>query len=183
VKFIFVISILGLTSCQFQSSSVDTFKNWLAFQKYQTRVSSQAAPKQLPIPVARVTLGQIMDTWGGARPEGRKHEGVDIFAPTGTPIYSATDGIVIRKGWNRLGGKTVTIWGAGDKRYYYAHLSRYASITERQIVTRGTLIGFVGNSGDASSTPPHLHFGVYDKNWKASNPYPMLEDHGRQSNP
>jgi peptidoglycan LD-endopeptidase LytH len=157
--------------------------NWTAFLHYQVKVMNQNAPTKIPIPVARVKRNQIVDTWGGARSEGRKHEGVDIFAPTGTAIYSATDGIVIHKGWNRLGGKTVTIWGAGDTRYYYAHLSRYANIFEQQIVTRGTLIGFVGNSGDASTTPPHLHFGIYDQNWRASNPFSMLEEHGTEISP
>ncbi len=177
-----IFVILGLVSCNARRSSSDGFENWLAFQKYSSVVANKIAPAQLPIPVARVKLIQISDTWGGARSEGRKHEGVDIFAPFGTPIYSATDGIVIFKGWNRLGGNTVTIWGAGDKRYYYAHLSRYAKIENAQIVTRGMLIGFVGNSGDASTTPPHLHFGIYDRNWKASNPFGKLEEHGLKPN-
>jgi peptidoglycan LD-endopeptidase LytH len=178
-----ILVVLCFVSCNARRSSVDSFLNWIEFQKYSASVSNQTAPERLPIPVARVKRIQIVDTWGGERSEGRKHEGVDIFAPTGTPIYSATDGIVIKKGWNRLGGNTVTIWGAGDKRYYYAHLSKYANIKDGQIVTRGTLIGFVGNSGDASSTPPHLHFGIYDKNWKASNPFGKLEEHGSQLNP
>ena len=171
--------MLVIVSCSgIRRSSFDAFLGWQAFNEYQARAANQTAPTRLPIPVARVQKHDITDTWGGARSEGRKHEGVDIFAPTGTPIYSSSDGIVIKIGWNRLGGKTVTIWGAGDRRYYYAHLSRYANIFEQQIISRGTLIGFVGNSGGASSTPPHLHFGMYDKNWKAMNPFSMLEEHG-----
>jgi peptidoglycan LD-endopeptidase LytH len=183
VKPILILLFLCLVSCNTPRSSSNAFSNWFEFQKYQAQVSNKTAPERLPIPVARVKRKQIVDTWGGARSEGRKHEGVDIFASTGTPIYSATDGIVIRVGWNRLGGNTVMIWGAGDRRYYYAHLSRYANIKEQQIITRGTLIGFVGNSGNASSTPPHLHFGIYDKSLKARNPYPMLKEHGAHSNP
>jgi peptidoglycan LD-endopeptidase LytH len=183
MKVIFILLVLCFVSCNNRRSSPDAFMNWLAFQKYQAQMLNNSAPEKLPIPVARVKRSQIVDTWGGARSEGRKHEGVDIFAPTGTPIYSATDGIVIFKGLNRLGGNTVTIWGPGDKRYYYAHLSRYANINHGQVLTRGTLIGFVGNSGGARTTPPHLHFGVYDKNWKAKNPFPMLEEHGRNINP
>lgn len=178
-----IILMVFLVACNARRSSSDGFTDWLAFQKYSLSMANKTAPERLPIPVARVNLNQITDTWGGARSEGRKHEGVDIFAPKGTKIYSATDGIIIFKGWNRLGGNTVTIWGAGDKRYYYAHLSKYANINQAQIVTRGMLIGFVGNSGDASTTPPHLHFGIYDQHWKASNPYEKLEEHGSQLNP
>jgi peptidoglycan LD-endopeptidase LytH len=178
-----ILFVLCFVACTARRPSVDSFLNWIEFQKYSASVSNQTAPEHLPIPVARVKRSQIVDTWGGERSEGRKHEGVDIFAPIGTAIYSSTDGIVIQKGWNRLGGKTVTIWGAGNKRYYYAHLSKYANIKNGQIITRGTVIGFVGNSGDASSTPPHLHFGIYDKNWKASNPFGKLEEHGSQLSP
>jgi peptidoglycan LD-endopeptidase LytH len=180
--FLFIV-LMFLVACNTRRSGVTSVENWLEFQKYSNLVAHQTAPKRLPIPVARVKLSQITDTWGGARGEGRKHEGVDIFAPLGTPIYSATDGIVIVKGKNRLGGNTVTIWGAGDKRYYYAHLSKYANIKQGQIVTRGTLIGFVGVSGNARGTPPHLHFGVYEQNWQAKNPFSMLEEHGSQLNP
>jgi peptidoglycan LD-endopeptidase LytH len=184
VKILVILLLIAFVSCSgIRRSSSDVFRGWFAFQEYQAKMANQPAPKKLPIPVARVQLHTIFDTWGGARSEGRKHEGVDIFAPTGTPIYSATDGIIITVGLNRLGGKTVTIWGAGDRRYYYAHLSKYANITEQQIITRGTLIGYVGNSGDASSTPPHLHFGVYDQNWKAMNPFSMLEEHGGREVP
>lgn len=175
--------LMVLVACNARPSSSDGFKNWLAFQNYNLSMANKPAPERLPIPVARVKLSQIADTWGGACSEGRKHEGVDIFAPIGTPIYSATDGIMIKKGWNRLGGNTITIWGAGDKRYYYAHLSKYAKIDIGQIMTRGTLIGFVGISGNARTTPPHLHFGVYDNNWTASNPFGKLEEHGSQLSP
>jgi peptidoglycan LD-endopeptidase LytH len=166
-----------LVACNAPRSSSDGFGNWLAFQKYSLSMAGKTAPERLPIPVARVKLNQITDTWGGARSEGRKHEGVDIFAPIDTPIYSVSDGIIVFKGTNRLGGNSVTVWGAGDKRYYYAHLSKYAKINQGQVITRGTLIGFVGISGNARGTPPHLHFGIYDSNWKASNPFGMLEEH------
>jgi peptidoglycan LD-endopeptidase LytH len=175
--------LIFLVACNSRRSSSNGFENWLAFQKYSLSMANKTAPERLPIPVARVKLNQVVNTWGGQRSEGRKHEGVDIFAPLGTPIYSATDGIIIVKGKNRLGGNTVTVWGAGDRRYYYAHLSKYANINQGQIITRGTLLGFVGISGNARGTPPHLHFGVYEKNWQAKNPFAMLEEHGSQLNP
>ncbi len=179
-----ILCLLVFVSCSgVKRSGFNSFFAWQAFQEYQAGVANQTAPSRIPIPVARVQKHDIADTWGGARSEGRKHEGVDIFAPTGTPIYASSDGMIVKIGWNRLGGKTVTIWGPGDRRYYYAHLSRYAKITEQQIITRGTLIGFVGTTGNARSTPAHLHFGVYDQNWNAINPFSMLEEHSRQTLP
>ncbi|GGJ41039.1 M23 family metallopeptidase [Deinococcus roseus] len=132
-------------------------------------------PAHLPVPVKGVLPRSLVDTWGGARSEGRKHEGIDIFAKKGTPILSSTHGIVTRKGWNRLGGETVTVLGPGGNYHYYAHLSRYADLKVGQWVEKGTVLGEVGNTGNARTTPPHLHYGIYDFKWKAMNPYPFLK--------
>ncbi|MBO8171461.1 MAG: M23 family metallopeptidase [Bacillaceae bacterium] len=131
------------------------------------------------------------DTWGASRSFGgnRTHEGTDLMADHGTPLVSVCDGIVIRKGWNRLGGWAVTILDLDHPQmsYYYAHLSRYADdlhIGKR--VKAGELIGYVGDSGygDVGTTgqfPPHLHFGIYVReSWlslesEAVNPYPFLK--------
>ena len=91
------------------------------------------------MPVEGVTLSQVSDTWGAARSEGRTHEGVDIFAEAGTPVYSATSGYVEWFGPYGVGGNTVTVVGAGGVRYYYAHLSGYAEgLTNGQAVTPDT---------------------------------------------
>lgn len=132
-------------------------------------------PENLPIPVQGVKSNQLVDTWGGARSEGRKHEGIDIFAKTGTPILSSTKGMVTRIGWNRLGGETVTVLGPGGNYHYYAHLSKYADVKVGDWIEAGTVIGYVGNTGNARTTPPHLHYGIYDFKWKAMNPYPYLK--------
>ncbi|CAN5733941.1 hypothetical protein BH24DEI2_BH24DEI2_06270 [soil metagenome] len=134
------------------------------------------------MPVAGVRVAQISDTWGGARSEGRSHEGQDIFAPQDTPIYSGTEGYVYRIGENRLGGNTVVVVGGGGWRYYYAHLSGYAEdLREGQAVTPDTLLGYVGTTGNAAGTPPHLHLGVYTGepetcDWDAINPLSLLRD-------
>ena len=129
------------------------------------------------MPVEGVYLSQVSDTWGAARSEGRTHEGVDIFARAGTPVYSATGGYVEWFGPYGVGGNTVTVVGGGGVRYYYAHLSRYAEgLTNGQAVTPDTRLGYVGNTGNALTTPPHLHFGVYTGFWDAENPYPLLVD-------
>lgn len=139
-----------------------------------------AARDPLLLPVEGVSVAHVADTWGAARSEGRVHEGVDIFAPAGTRIYSATPGYIYRIGTNPYGGKVMTIVGGGGVRYYYAHLSAYAQdLAEGQHVTPKTLLGYVGNSGNAAGTPPHLHLGVYGGglcNWDAENPYGRLQD-------
>jgi murein DD-endopeptidase MepM/ murein hydrolase activator NlpD len=136
----------------------------------------------LPMPVEGVLVGQVADTWGAARSEGRSHEGTDIFAPAGTPVRSATDGFVYRIEGLSRGGNSVTVVGGGGRRYFYTHFSAFASeLEEGQFVTPDTVLGYVGNSGNAAGTPPHLHFGVYDGAlescaWDAINPYPLLVD-------
>ena len=114
-------------------------------------------PIQLAMPVDKIKPRQIQDTWGTARSGGRKHEGIDIFAKRGTPVLSATQGIVVRVGIDDLGGKVVWIVGPNLSRHYYAHLNDYA-----------------GNTGNAKSTPPHLHYGIYLNGQGAVNPYPYL---------
>lgn len=116
---------------------------------------------------------RFADTWGGARSEGRRHEGVDIFAPRGTPVHATTRGVVVKVGQDRLGGNVVTVLGPGGYRHYYAHLSAF-NVRAGQWIAAGAVLGFVGNSGNARATPPHLHYGVYTPAWRAVNPYPLL---------
>ncbi|MEX2501459.1 MAG: M23 family metallopeptidase [Trueperaceae bacterium] len=136
---------------------------------------------ELRVPVNGVRVAQIADTWGAPRGPGRLHQGQDLFAPNGTPVRSATDGYVWRIGERILGGLTVTVVGGGGIRYYYAHLSAYADVREGQRVDRFTILGYVGTSGNARSTPPHLHFGAYRGDddpcsWNAFDPLPYLVD-------
>ncbi len=136
----------------------------------------------LLMPVQGVRASQVADTWGAARSEGRIHEGQDIFAPVGTPIYAAAAGYVYRIGENRRGGNVVTVISGGGRRLYYAHLSAFAEdLHEGQAVTTDTLLGYVGNTGNAATTPPHLHLGLYESepgecSWDAINPFSLLVD-------
>jgi len=140
---------------------------------YGMRLASMAAPGALPVPVRGVAPRGLRDTWHGARSEGRKHEGIDIFARRGTAVTSSTEGIVLRVSTNRLGGQVVWVLGPGGQRHYYAHLDRYADIADGQRVRAGTVLGYVGTTGNAAGTPPHLHYGIYEAGG-AINPYPML---------
>lgn len=119
---------------------------------------------KIEIPLRKVKSSQIVDTFGAPRGNDREHQGQDIFAPRNTPIYSATAGYVWRIGENNLGGNTVWVIGAGGRVYYYAHLEKYAeNLKIGDEVTTDTILGYVGTSGNAKGTPPHLHFGVYGK--------------------
>ena len=128
-----------------------------------TRLMLQSPDEQIAIPFLNMRVRDIGDSWHEARSGHRKHEGQDIFAPLGTPIYSATNGIVFQIASTPKGGKNISVLGAGSRIYYYAHLSRFAEqVKLADRVTPDTVIGYVGITGNAVGTPPHLHFGVYD---------------------
>ena len=129
------------------------------------------APASLPSPLPGARLS---DTWGAARSEGRRHEGIDIFAARNTPIRATVGGVVSGLREDRLGGRTVTVTGPGGYHHYYAHLQRYPDLKAGQWIAAGTTVGYVGDSGNARGTPPHLHYGVYTPLWQAVNPYPLL---------
>lgn len=113
-------------------------------------------------PVAGGRNTNIQSFWGAIRDGGkRNHEGVDIFAPRGTPVIAVTDGQISSAGVKGLGGKQV--WLRDQKRgqsLYYAHLDSIATLGNSHVETGDTL-GFVGNTGNARTTSPHLHFGIY----------------------
>lgn len=137
-------------------------------------------PDWLPVPVQGVKPSGLADTWGAARSGGRRHEGIDIFARRNTPILSVTEGIVMRVGVNDLGGRVIVVMGPGGQRHYYAHLERHSAHTPGDWVEQGEVIGYVGNYGNARSTPPHLHYGIYTSGG-AINPYPLLTARKRRA--
>jgi murein DD-endopeptidase MepM/ murein hydrolase activator NlpD len=116
----------------------------------------------LGFPVEGRTRRAIQSFFGAARDGGRRsHHGVDIFAPRGTPAVAAVEGTVRDVGSNRLGG--LVVWLADEARgqnYYYAHLDTQL-VRRGQRVRPGDTLGLVGNTGNARTTPPHLHFGIY----------------------
>lgn len=120
------------------------------------------------------------DSYGAPRMEGtsyyHRHEGTDIFAVNGTPIIAAVDGIIENVGTASLGGIKLWLRSPGDNwTYYYAHLSGYAGgIRNGLRVKKGDVLGYVGNTGNARGTPPHLHFETHVPSGAATNPYPIL---------
>lgn len=119
-------------------------------------------PDRYVVPVAGIRAADLRSTWGAPRSGGRRHAGVDIFAKPGTPVVSATDGVVWSVGTNSLGGRVVWVVGEGRAAYYYAHLRDWRPGLRRgDRVRAGEPLGTVGNTGNARTTPSHLHFGVY----------------------
>ena len=132
---------------------------------------------RLPVPVKGISRNQLRDTWGSARSHGRSHEGIDIMAERGTKVYSATEGLVADLRNNNLGGKVIWILGPSGSWHYYAHLDGHKrGLNVGDYVHKGDLIGYVGNTGNARATAPHLHYGIYlnGKGRGAVNPYPYL---------
>ena len=135
---------------------------------------SEKTPQKLPVPVEQIAPQDLADTWGAPRSGNRRHEGIDIFAPLGRPVLSTTNGIVFKVGEDDLGGHVVRVLGPGWQWHYYAHLDKFADIKPGSIVKEGSVLGYVGNTGNANGTPYHLHYGVYDFLSGARNPYPLL---------
>jgi murein DD-endopeptidase MepM/ murein hydrolase activator NlpD len=148
----------------------------LVFYARILKLYTQAPDTRLAMPLEDVRKTEIADTWAAPRGDGRKHEGQDIFAQRGTPILSATSGYIYNIGENNLGGQTVSVISKGGRVYYYAHLDSYArGIKIGDRVSTRTVLGYVGTTGNAQGTPPHLHIGVYTFSG-AINPLPMLTD-------
>jgi murein DD-endopeptidase MepM/ murein hydrolase activator NlpD len=130
--------------------------------------------------VCPVPDGRFINDWGFPRVPDRRHEGTDVFAPTGAPILAPTDAVVAEldavdryDGGRDLGGISVTL-EQGRARYYLAHLDGiHPALRVGDEVRAGTLIGWVGRSGNARGTPPHLHLGWYVDR-VAVNPYVSL---------
>lgn len=132
---------------------------------------------QLGFPVEGLDTGAIQSGFGAPRDAGRRrHHGVDIFARRGTPVLAATDGVVRRVGVTEVGGTVV--WLRDERRrynLYYAHLESHLPALRRgQRVHRGQVLGYVGNTGNARTTPPHLHFGVYARGPVDPDPFLRL---------
>ncbi|MFN2431555.1 MAG: M23 family metallopeptidase, partial [Gemmatimonadota bacterium] len=137
------------------------------------RLVAEDPPSWLPVPVEGVESGDLYDSWEDPRSGGRVHQGVDIFAARETPVRSTTRGVVARQSENRLGGRTVTVIGPGGQRHYYAHLEAYAEAGAGDWVEPGDVLGYVGTSGNAAGTSPHLHYGIYGPGGPV-NPFPLL---------
>ena len=209
----FAVALLDGTSCKVErrsrpdsalASATDTLR---AIASGDIAVDSAAAPHAPParadtapiiasidelddlaahltIPVEGVVAGDLVDTYAERRGSGtRPHEALDIPAPMGTPVRSATAGRVLRLYESKAGGLMVYAADASDRFILmYAHLSRFAGgLADGQPLARGQIIGYVGTTGNAPPGTPHLHFAIARGRpslawWRGTpvNPYPLL---------
>jgi len=128
-------------------------------------------------PLRACPVGQprvYYDDFGAPRPGGRKHQGIDLLAPLGTPIYAAQSGR-FEENYNDLGGISALVYAGNGDYTYYAHMSSYAGVPNGAHVAAGTMIGHVGNTGDANGGPYHLHFEFHPGGGAAVDPYRLLK--------
>ena len=113
--------------------------------------------------------GRYMNDWGFPRSGGRSHAGTDVFAPRGTPLRAPASGrIDIATG--KIGGKQFRLTTSSGLRFYGSHMDAFGATGQ---VSAGTVIGYIGDSGNAKGSNPHVHFEVHPAG-DAINPYPLL---------
>ncbi|MGP1992978.1 peptidoglycan DD-metalloendopeptidase family protein [Zobellia laminariae] len=149
------------------------------FERANFKIELYTQPT-LVFPVVNVPDNAIQSFWGAPRSSGKRtHEGVDIFAPKMTPVVAVVEGRTGFVGERGLGGKQVWLRESIFKNsYYYAHLDSIITFSGEKIAVGDTL-GFVGNTGNARTTAPHLHFGIYSKEG-AIDPLPFIRRNRKQ---
>jgi murein DD-endopeptidase MepM/ murein hydrolase activator NlpD len=173
------ISTLVLTGCDLTAIG---FPGIDIAQPAAQRPARTAAPSREPAEPAETRIAcpvgtprTYTDTWGAPRSGGRTHLGVDLLAPSGTPVYAYEDGVISRMSENALGGITLSLRGDSGDQYYYAHLSGYVDgLTTGQRVAAGEHIAHTGDTGNAAGTP-HLHFEVRPGGGANVNPFPHAQ--------
>lgn len=147
-------------------------------REFAARADALFAPLSgaaLVMPVVGIYPYDLSNSWGDPRDGGkRKHRGIDIFAPKGTAVVAVADGIISYIGDQPKGGHCLWLTTESGKAFFYAHLDRWASgLYEGMEVRIGDLLGYVGNTGNAKTTPAHLHFAINEDD-EMVNPYPIL---------
>jgi len=189
--FIDVLRVTGDTLAPFRhEQSADSAARTLEFEprrdgEYVIRIQPEllrggrvsvriGVDASLAFPVQGRGSGDIGSRFGAPRDGGaRDHHGVDIFAPRGTPVLAPTAARVSRVQETPVGGKVV--WLRDERRnqsLYYAHLDSQ-HVSPGEWLEPGDTVGFVGNTGNASTTPPHLHFGIYSRG--PVDPWPFID--------
>jgi murein DD-endopeptidase MepM/ murein hydrolase activator NlpD len=143
--------------------------------------TTRAAPAEPAAPAAPAAGGAgwicpvqgphaFSDDYGAPRGGGSSHQGNDILAPRGTPVVASVAGVVTQRN-GAVSGLAYFLAGDDGNRYFGAHLDTFGASGR---VAAGTVIGTVGNTGDAAGGPPHLHFEIHPGGSGNTNPYPTL---------
>ena len=124
-------------------------------------------------PVAgKTTIG---GPFGSFRADTGAHQGNDLFADFGTPAVAVADGTIENVGSLPISGNRLWVYADGGDQFFYAHLASFApAAVDKRHVEKGTILGYIGNTGDAEPTPPHLHFEIHPNGGKAVDPNPFL---------
>jgi murein DD-endopeptidase MepM/ murein hydrolase activator NlpD len=187
---------LGLRNEDWRIALWEYYQNPRAVERIQQFAHIYATHQTLDLGKTRFPLNvkahyTYNSTWGAKRGWGGKriHEGTDLFAPSGTAIYSVCYGIVEQMGWNPYGGWRIGIRDLQNRYHYFAHLSGFdKKIRIGDVVNPSIRIGWVGSSGygkpgTTGKFPPHLHYGIYRdhgyEDW-SFDPYPMLRKWERE---
>jgi peptidoglycan LD-endopeptidase LytH len=138
--------------------------------------------RRLEFPVRGVSPAAVVDSFRDPRSGDRLHQALDVMAPRGTPVVAVDDGAVVKLHRGGAGGIAVYQFDReAEYGYYYAHLDAYAAgLQEGQAVRRGDVLGYVGTTGNAPESAPHLHFAVFRVEDRARwwggrpvNPFPL----------
>jgi murein DD-endopeptidase MepM/ murein hydrolase activator NlpD len=152
-----------------------------AAEEEARRATNAPAPTPAPAPAAAPATSpgglicpvrgplSFVDSWHAPRPGGRLHEGVDLMAPRGAPNVAVISGTVTMKA-DSVSGNGVYLSGDNGDRYYYFHLDSYEGGARR--VSQGEVVGYTGNTGDASGGATHTHFEIHPGGGGPVNPYP-----------
>lgn len=176
-----VIVFLVLMSFNLQAQTTDT--NRITFYRKQPSdiqqkmdALSSVANTSVYMPVLfGVGLNNISPNFGTPRSNGRTHQGQDIMAVKGTPIISPTPAVVLRTGTGVSEGYYVYTANPGGETFGYVHLDRIGEgVVPGAVLNQGSLIGYVGNTGNASGGSAHLHFEIHDSSHNVVDPFPRL---------
>ncbi len=151
---------------------------WGRASDFQDKINalSSEANKAVIMPILfGVGIKNISPNFGDPRSGGRSHEGEDIMATKGTPIISPTAAVVLRTGFGDSAGNYVYTANPGGETFVYMHLDRIGEgVVPGLVLTQGALIGYVGNTGNASGGAAHLHFEIHNAGGSPTDPFPRL---------
>ncbi len=158
------------------SNSVNSWRRQSSALRSKINDLDDDPVEDLPLPVLfGVTLKSVTPNFGDPR-NGHAHEGLDIMAAEGLPVVSPTEAVVVRVGDGNSSGNYVTTANPGGESFVYMHLSEVADIDEGDELKPGDIIGYVGHTGNAVASAPHLHFEIHDDDGEATDPYPRITE-------